>query len=151
MSLILADFDIVRRVGDGSYSEVMQVQSSDPPWQPVSGADISPKNYQQREAQQPNLALQVRHKGTGADYALKMVDKHLIVRHRMVAHIKQERNILDECDYPGIAKLYFTFQATRAPHPLPSSCCSLASMLSSCLPAAPVAACQECNYDLLHA
>ena len=44
------------------------------------------------------------------EYAIKMVDKHLIVRHRMVGHIKQERNILDECDYPGIAKLYFTFQ-----------------------------------------
>lgn len=52
----------------------------------------------------------MRHKGTGAEYALKMVDKHLIVRHRMVGHIKQERNILDDCDYPGIAKLYFTFQ-----------------------------------------
>ena len=31
---------------------------------------------------------------TGRDYALKMVDKHLIVRHKMVDHIKQERNIL---------------------------------------------------------
>lgn len=56
---------------------------------------------------------QVRHKGTGAEYALKMVDKHLIVRHRMVGHIKQERNILDECDYPGIARLYFTFQVLQ--------------------------------------
>jgi 3-phosphoinositide dependent protein kinase-1 len=59
---------------------------------------------------------QVRHKGTGAEYALKMVDKHLIVRHRMVGHIKQERNILDECDYPGIARLYFTFQVLQAHH-----------------------------------
>ncbi len=53
---------------------------------------------------------QVRHKKTGIEYALKMVDKHLIVRHRMVAHIKTERNILDGCDFPGIARLYFTFQ-----------------------------------------
>ncbi len=39
-----------------------------------------------------------------------MVDKHLIVRHNMVAHIKMERNLLDQCDHPSIAKLFFTFQ-----------------------------------------
>lgn len=54
-SLTLADFDIIRRIGDGSFSEVMHV----------------------------------RHKKSGTDYALKMVDKHLIVRHKMVGHIKQ--------------------------------------------------------------
>ena len=59
------------------------------------------------------VSAQVRHKGTGVEYAIKMVDKHLIVRHRMVGHIKQERNILDECDYPGIARLYFTFQVLQ--------------------------------------
>ena len=59
-------------------------------------------------------SAQVRHKGTGVEYAIKMVDKHLIVRHRMVGHIKQERNILDDCDYPGIARLYFTFQVLQS-------------------------------------
>lgn len=54
-SLTLADFDIIRRIGDGSFSEVMHV----------------------------------RDKRTGINYALKMVDKHLIVRHKMVDHIKQ--------------------------------------------------------------
>ena len=53
--MTLADFDIIRRIGDGSFSEVMHV----------------------------------RDKKTGMNYALKMVDKHLIVRHKMVDHIKQ--------------------------------------------------------------
>lgn len=64
------------------------------------------------------VSSQVRHKGTGVEYAIKMVDKHLIVRHRMVGHIKQERNILDDCDYPGIARLYFTFQVLQGWVPL---------------------------------
>lgn len=76
VALTLADFDIVRRIGDGSYSEVLHALD----------------------------------KQTGRSYALKMVDKHLVLRHHMVEHIKQERNILDQCDYSGIARLYFTFQ-----------------------------------------
>lgn len=76
VALKLSDFNIIGRVGDGSFSEV----------------------------------LHVRDKRSAHSYALKMVDKHLIMRHKMIDHIKQERNVLDQCDYAGIARLYFTFQ-----------------------------------------
>ncbi len=53
---------------------------------------------------------QVRHKVTGRQYALKVVDKHLVLRHRLVGQLRQERNILDRCAHPAVARLHFTFQ-----------------------------------------
>ena len=47
-------------------------------------------------------------------YALKVVDKHLVLRHRLVGQLRQERNILDRCYHPGIARLHFTFQDDAA-------------------------------------
>ncbi|EFN52977.1 hypothetical protein CHLNCDRAFT_36647 [Chlorella variabilis] len=76
MQLSLADFELLRRIGDGSYSHVV-------------------------------LA---RHRATGRDYALKVIDKQYIMRHRVVDYIRKERQILDALQYDGIAKLYFTFQ-----------------------------------------
>ena len=54
--------------------------------------------------------VQVRHKVTGRQYALKVVDKHLVLRHRLVGQLRQERNILDRCAHPAVARLHFTFQ-----------------------------------------
>lgn len=48
MQLSLADFELLRRIGDGSYSHVV-------------------------------LA---RHRATGRDYALKVIDKQYIMRYR---------------------------------------------------------------------
>lgn len=57
LTLSLADFDIICRVGDGSFSEV----------------------------------LHVRDKSSGYSYALKILDKHHVLRHKMVDQIKQAR------------------------------------------------------------
>ena len=56
------------------------------------------------------LSAQVRHKVTGRQYALKVVDKHLVLRHRLVGQLRQERNILDRCAHDSVARLHFTFQ-----------------------------------------
>ena len=47
---------------------------------------------------------------SGARYALKVVDKHLVLRHRAVHRLKRERSILDRFTAPCVAQLYFTFQ-----------------------------------------
>ena len=52
----------------------------------------------------------VRRKGGDTQYALKIINKHLIVRNKMVEYIKSERSILDRLHHDGIAKLEFTFQ-----------------------------------------
>ncbi|GFR45067.1 hypothetical protein Agub_g6441 [Astrephomene gubernaculifera] len=49
-------------------------------------------------------------KETGKQYAIKMMNKHLVMRNKMVEYIKNERFILDKLDDAGIAKLHFTFQ-----------------------------------------
>lgn len=73
----LADFELLRRVGDGSYSHVVLAQ----------------------------------HRTTGQEYALKVVDKQYILRHKVVEYIKSERQILDALKgQEGIAQLHFTFQ-----------------------------------------
>ncbi|KAL4437322.1 hypothetical protein ABPG75_004461 [Micractinium tetrahymenae] len=76
LQLSLADFELLRRIGDGSYSHVV-------------------------------LA---RHRDTGHEYALKVVDKQYILRHKVVEYIKKERQLLDQLSYEGIARLHFTFQ-----------------------------------------
>jgi serine/threonine protein kinase len=50
VQLSLADFTLIRRIGEGSFAQV----------------------------------LQVRHKKLGKEYALKIVDKHLVVRYKQV-------------------------------------------------------------------
>ncbi|PSC73799.1 3-phosphoinositide-dependent kinase 1 [Micractinium conductrix] len=76
MQVALADFELLRRIGDGSYSHVV-------------------------------LA---RHRSTGREYALKVIDKAYILRHKVVDYIRKERVLLDALDHPGIARLFFTFQ-----------------------------------------
>ena len=48
--------------------------------------------------------------GGGRRYAIKIMNKHLIMRNKVVEYIKNERNILDKLDDPGVARLHFTFQ-----------------------------------------
>eukprot|EP00884_Botryococcus_braunii_P014009 jgi/Botrbrau1/22609/Bobra.176_1s0039.1 len=76
VQLSLADFTLIRRIGEGSFAQV----------------------------------IQVRHKQLGKEYALKIVDKHLVVRYKQVDNIRRERALLDILDNPGVIKLYFTFQ-----------------------------------------
>lgn len=72
----VSDFNVLGRIGDGSFSTVFLAQ----------------------------------HKGLGKQYAIKMMNKHLVMRNKMVEYIKNERFILDKLDDAGIAKLHFTFQ-----------------------------------------
>jgi 3-phosphoinositide dependent protein kinase-1 len=76
-NLQLRDFDVIGRIGDGSFSTV----------------------------------ILARLRETGVQYAIKIVNKHLIVRNKMVDYVRAERNILDQLsDNDGICKLLFTFQ-----------------------------------------
>ena len=72
----MADFKLIRRLGDGSYSQVVQAH----------------------------------HLATDTEYALKMIDKGLIIRNKQTVYVKTERTLLDLFEYPGIVNLYFTFQ-----------------------------------------
>jgi 3-phosphoinositide dependent protein kinase-1 len=76
-NLQLRDFDVIGRIGDGSFSTV----------------------------------ILARLRETGMQSAIKIVNKHLIVRNKMVDYVRAERNILDQLsDNDGICKLLFTFQ-----------------------------------------
>ncbi len=76
-SLQISDFDIVGRLGDGSFSTV--------------------------------ILAKLRH-GDDEHFAIKVVNKHLVLRNRMADYIRNERNILDQLSYDGIVRLRFTFQ-----------------------------------------
>lgn len=76
--MALTDFNILHRIGDGSFSTVV-------------------------------LA---KHKATGKQYALKIMNKHQIMRNKVVDYVRNERNILDKLTDAGIAKLHLTFQDT---------------------------------------
>ena len=54
--------------------------------------------------------VQVVQKDTGQRYALKVVDKHLVLRNNYTEYIKTERKLLDRLDSPWIVNLHFTFQ-----------------------------------------
>ena len=53
-------------------------------------------------------------KDTGQSYALKVVDKHLVLRNNYTEYIKTERKLLDRLDSPWIVNLHFTFQDTHS-------------------------------------
>jgi 3-phosphoinositide dependent protein kinase-1 len=72
----VSDFELLRKLGDGSYSQV----------------------------------ILARHKSSGTEYALKVVDKHHVIRHKVVDQIRRERRLLASIEDDGIVKLYFTFQ-----------------------------------------
>lgn len=51
---------------------------------------------------------------TGQRYALKVVDKHLVLRNNYTEYIKTERTLLDRLDSPWVVNLHFTFQDTHS-------------------------------------
>jgi 3-phosphoinositide dependent protein kinase-1 len=50
------------------------------------------------------------HDTTEATYALKVINKKHILRHKVVHQVQRERSLLSQLDYDGIVKLFFTFQ-----------------------------------------
>ena len=43
-------------------------------------------------------------------YALKVIDKHLVLRHKQMEYVRNERHVLDKTNYEGVVNLHFTFQ-----------------------------------------
>ena len=63
-----------------------------------------------------------RHLRTDKDYALKILDKSFVVRHKLTDSIRLERKLLDELEYEGIVHLEFTFQDEQSLY-LGLQCC----------------------------
>eukprot|EP01063_Lacrimia_lanifica_P005221 TRINITY_DN12_c0_g7_i1.p1 TRINITY_DN12_c0_g7~~TRINITY_DN12_c0_g7_i1.p1 ORF type:complete len:649 (+),score=307.91 TRINITY_DN12_c0_g7_i1:115-2061(+) len=57
--------------------------------------------------------LKVRHKPDGKVFAMKVLQKDMIVKHRMVPHTKAEKDILEECNHPFVVKMHYAFQTRR--------------------------------------
>ncbi|GBF94960.1 3-phosphoinositide dependent kinase [Raphidocelis subcapitata] len=76
LQLTVADFDVLRRLGEGSFSTV----------------------------------ILARYRADGREYAVKMINKSLVVRNKVIDYIRNERTILDRLHHPGVAELHFTFQ-----------------------------------------
>lgn len=53
---------------------------------------------------------QVRRKGTGEIYALKVLNKKTIVEQNLVEHTVFERDVMLTCNNPFIINLYYSFQ-----------------------------------------
>jgi 3-phosphoinositide dependent protein kinase-1 len=54
------------------------------------------------------------HDTTGAVYALKVINKKHILRHKVVHQVQRERLLLSQLNNDGIIKLLFTFQDTHS-------------------------------------
>lgn len=50
-------------------------------------------------------------KETGKEYAIKIMDKMLMVRQGKKKYVITERDILSKCNHPNIVKLSYTFQS----------------------------------------
>lgn len=83
-SLCLADFDLVRVIGKGSYGKVLLVKLAHGRW-----ADEGP-------------------------LAMKVLSKAHVVARRQVEHTQAERVILEAVDHPFLQRLRFAFQSRTA-------------------------------------
>ena len=52
-------------------------------------------------------------RSTGKQYALKIVEKQLVLKHKVAHHVQRERRILDAINHPGVVRLHFTFQDSQ--------------------------------------
>ena len=118
LALSLADFELIRKLGDGSFAQVGAQWCSGGclllwvclscGWLPANHQ--SPSLLPAHHPRAPVQVVEVRHKATGRVYALKVVDKHLVLRHKQANNIRTERALLDRLAHPGIVRLRFTFQ-----------------------------------------
>eukprot|EP01064_Diplonema_japonicum_P028169 TRINITY_DN4263_c2_g1_i1.p1 TRINITY_DN4263_c2_g1~~TRINITY_DN4263_c2_g1_i1.p1 ORF type:complete len:435 (+),score=87.86 TRINITY_DN4263_c2_g1_i1:97-1401(+) len=56
--------------------------------------------------------MQVKKKDTGEIFAMKAMNKEVILRENLVEHTKAEKNILGRINHPYIVKLHFAFQTS---------------------------------------
>lgn len=54
--------------------------------------------------------MQVRHKGDGQIYAMKILKKEMIIKRKQYEHTLSERRILENIAHPFIVSLRFAFQ-----------------------------------------
>ena len=54
--------------------------------------------------------VHAKRKQTGKEYAVKIMEKRFIKKHKKVKFVMMEKNILSQLSHPHIVKLYFTFQ-----------------------------------------
>lgn len=54
--------------------------------------------------------VHAKRKITGEEYAVKIMEKAFIKKHRKVKYVMMEKNVLSKLSHPHIVKLYFTFQ-----------------------------------------
>jgi len=78
-AVALTDFDLIKKVGCGSYGEVY-------------------------------LAV---HKKSRRKFALKQMQKDLIVKLKNVERVKTEKNILKQASSPFLLRLYYSFQDSQ--------------------------------------
>jgi 3-phosphoinositide dependent protein kinase-1 len=57
-----------------------------------------------------STVILARYRADARLYAVKVLNKSLIVRNKVIDYVRNERNILDGLHHPGIAALHFTFQ-----------------------------------------
>ncbi|KAJ0044263.1 hypothetical protein NL108_003992, partial [Boleophthalmus pectinirostris] len=51
-----------------------------------------------------------RELATGKEYAIKILEKHHIMKEKKAQYVKRERDLMSDLDHPFFVKLYFTFQ-----------------------------------------
>ena len=54
--------------------------------------------------------MKVRHRQTGDHFAMKVLSKKVVHKRRMVAYIREEKDILAQVNHPFIVRLYAAFQ-----------------------------------------
>jgi len=57
-----------------------------------------------------STVIKARYKKDGRVYAVKIVDKYFVNKHKQTHRVVLERNVLDRIHDEGIVRLYFTFQ-----------------------------------------
>eukprot|EP01063_Lacrimia_lanifica_P005224 TRINITY_DN12_c2_g1_i1.p1 TRINITY_DN12_c2_g1~~TRINITY_DN12_c2_g1_i1.p1 ORF type:complete len:629 (+),score=292.37 TRINITY_DN12_c2_g1_i1:68-1954(+) len=57
--------------------------------------------------------MKVKHNKTGQIYAMKVLNKDLIIQNKMVAHTNAEKNILEMVDHPFVVNLHYAFQTKK--------------------------------------
>jgi 3-phosphoinositide dependent protein kinase-1 len=109
-NLSLSDFELKRRLGDGSYSDVVLVQQTVDQATALTTEEEDTRSHDDEETQQQGQEQQETNASSNY-YALKIVDKHHILKHRAVGQVQLERRLLELMnDEDCTVRLYFTFQ-----------------------------------------
>ena len=86
--LTIKDFDIIKRIGVGSFGEV---------------------NLVQRKTTGP-IVVEGPKQGIKNIFAMKTLKKSLVIKQKQVAHVIAERDILSAANNEWIVKLHYSFQ-----------------------------------------